>query len=150
MTDDNRAPVKKVSEAEFQLTESVQASYTAMPQVGTTREDVLKPAFWVHVAKYLKPMTEIRVLPKDGSWYGRYLVLYVDSIQARVKELEFHVLEEVAEAQDDSGPYAIKWSGPAAKFRIVRKADGKILKEGFGTRGEAAAWMFANTKAIAA
>lgn len=142
--------VKKLSEADLSLTESMQIFYTACPQVGTKREDLLKPIFWAHVAKKLRPMSEIRVMPKDGAWYGVYLVVYSDQVQAKVKELAFHQLSSDVEEAEPNDPYTIKWISPPVKFGVIRNADKTVVKDGFKTKEEAVLWKNNNLRQVAA
>src|SRR3990167_1232526 len=135
---------KKLSEANLALTESLQIFYTATPPVGTTREDMLKPIFWSHVARKLKPLTEIRAIPKDGLWYGVYLVLYADQLQAKLKELSFYSLEALEEPGSVADPYIVEWISPPVKYGIRRKADKHVMKDGFHTKDQAIAWKMQN------
>ena len=139
-----KPPVRKLSEADFSLTESLQMFITVTPQVGTTREDMLKPIFWSHVARRLKPMAEIRALPKDGNWYGVYLVTYSDNIQAQLKELAYYPLENSVEPLADSDPFYVEWISPPVKYGIRRKADKAIVKDGFASKDQALAWKREN------
>lgn len=139
-----KAPVKKLSEADFSLTESVQPFITITPPVGTSREDILAPIFWSHVARRMKPMSEIRALPKDGAWYGIYLVLYADNISARVVELEFYQLEVLSEPEVDTDPYFVKWISPPVKWGVIRRVDKSVAKDGFATKSQAEAWKHQN------
>src|SRR3990167_6885087 len=139
-----RPLVKKLSEADLALTESLQIFYTATPPVGTTREDMLNPIFWSHVARKLKSLTEIRAMPKDGLWYGVYLVLYADQQQAKLKELSFHSLEVLEEPGTAADPYTVEWISPPVRYGIRRKADKHVMKDGFQTKDQAIAWKMQN------
>ena len=75
------------------MNENTQTFFTVTPQVGTTREDMLDPDFWELVAKRLSRGVEIRATPKDGKWYGHYVVLYADDVQAKLVELLFWDLD---------------------------------------------------------
>src|SRR3990167_8347282 len=118
-----KARPKRLSEGELALSETVQLFYTPHPAEGTTREDLMEPVFWSHVAKSIRSAAEIRVIPKDGAWYGRYLVIFADNLNVRLKELEYHVLDEVPANLTESDKYIVKWAGPIARFRVQRKAD---------------------------
>ena len=135
-----RPSIRKLSEADLSLTQSLQIFYTATPPVGTTREDMLKPIFWSHVARKLRPMSEIRAMPKGGEWYGIYLVLYADQTQAQLKELEFYTLDTLTEPDAESDPYLVKWISPPSKWGVVRKADKVTVKDGFANKDAAIAW----------
>jgi len=139
-----RPLVKKLNEADFSLTESVQMFVTITPPVGTTREDILKPIFWTHVARRLKSLTEVRAMPKDGRWYGIYLVLYADQFQAQVKELAFYDLDTIKEPESETDPYYVEWISPPIKYGVRRKADKHIMKDGFATKEQAITWKHQN------
>ena len=139
--------VRKLSEGDLSLMQSIQAIYTATPPVGTTREDMMQPIFWSHVARKLKPMFEIWAMPKDGAWYGKWLVIYADSTQAKLKELDFYSLEEISDPESESDPYIVKWISPPVRFGIVRKADKVIIKDRFETKELAYAWKAQNLPA---
>ena len=142
-----RPLVRKLNEADFSLTESVQMFITVTPPVGTSREDMLKPIFWSHVARRMRALSEIRAMPKDGRWYGVYLVLYADQSQAQVKELSFHDLDMVKESEVSSDPYLVKFISPPVRYGVIRKADNHVMKDKFQTRGEAEEWKNQNMKA---
>lgn len=132
--------MKKIAEAEFTLTEAAQIFQTATPPAGTTREDVLDPVFWAHVAKNLRPMSEIRIMPKDGAWYGVYLCLYADRTQAKIVELSYHPMSSIKEEVTASG-YEVKWISPPVKWGVIRLADKENVKDGFPTKEEAQKWL---------
>ena len=140
--------LKKLAQADFSLTESVQVSHTAYPPVGTTREDVLNPLFWSHVAKSMRSSDTINVLPKDGAWYAEFLVIYADQIQAKVKELNYWVLEEIKESDLETELYQVKWISPPVKWGVVRKADKHVVKDSFPMKIEAVKWMQEHLKAM--
>lgn len=131
--------VRKCAEADFYLTEEIQSMYTIHPPVGTQPEDVMQPIFWAHVAKRLRPMAEIRVMPKDGTWYGVFLVIYADDHSATVKELSLTPVD-VSEAGDNE-VYFVKWISPPLKWGVVRKADNARIKDGFDDQKSATVWM---------
>ena len=140
------AAVKKLAEADFELSESMQMFMTAIPPAGTTKEDLLNPVFWSHVAKRLEPMTEIRVMPKDGAWYGTYLVVYSDHVQVQVQELTHHKLGEIKSGGADL--YYVKYLSPAPtiKFCVYRKEDNERISEGHQTEQAAVIWMREHAK----
>ncbi len=136
--------VRKLNEADFSLTESVQMFITVTPPIGTTREDMLKPIFWTHVARRLKAFSEVRAMPRDGKWYGIYLVLYADQSQAKLKELSFHVLDDVEDSVVESDPYLVKFISPPVRYGVIRKADNHVMKDKFQTREAALEWKHQN------
>jgi hypothetical protein len=147
MTDET-VTSRKLAESDFHQTEHKQPFYTVTPPAGTTREVVLEPWFWTHVAKRMVAMSELRIMPVDGAWYGIYLVLYSDVLQARLVELSFHSLEKVSLVTE--GEFYVKWGSPAVKFRVHRTSDNKVLKEGFDRKEDAERWMLTNMVRTAA
>lgn len=133
-----RRPMKKLAESDRELTEYVQEFHTATPAVGTTREDVMNPVFWSNVARYIKPLAKIHVMPKDGAWYGEYLVLYSDNLHVKLHELCYHELDAAKESGADV--YIAKWISPPVKFGVIRKSDGDVVKAGFSTKADAVAY----------
>ena len=141
-----RANVRKLAEGDLSLMQSVQAIYTATPPVGTTKEDMMNPIFWSHVVRKLKPMFEIWAMPKDGAWYGKWLVIFADAnnFQVKLKELAFYPLEELSEPELEGDPYLVKWISPPVRFGIIRKADKAVIKDRFETKEQAYAWKAQN------
>ena len=139
-----RPLVRKLNEVDFSLTESVQMFITVTPPVGTTREDMLTPSFWTHVARRMKPMSEVRAMPRDGNWYGVYLVIYADQSHARVKELSFHDLDSVADPSVEADQYFVKFISPPVRYGVIRKSDNHVMKDRFQTRESALDWKHQN------
>lgn len=136
---ETKGPTKSLSEADFEITEAKQAFFTAIAAEGTTPKEVLNPVFWKHVAKRLSTMAEVRVMPRDGSWYGVYLVTFCDKLQVHVQELQHHKLEEFHDMSAQL--YLVEWKGPAIKFCVVRKEDNERVSENHETKAAAARWV---------
>lgn len=139
----------KIAEADMRPTESVQQFYTVEAPAGTPREAPLDPGFWVHVSRWLAPMAEIRVMPRDGMWYGRYICLFADPNQAKVKELEFHQLQSVEQGVPDSDMIP-KFVSPPLRWCVIRKSDNKRLVEKLQNKEDAVLWISRNAKKMAA
>lgn len=139
-----RPIVRKLNERDIALTESIQVFYTVTPPLGTTREDMLKPVFWTHVARRLKALSEVRAMPRDGKWYGIYLVLYASESQAQLKELAFYDLDTVTQPDVATDPYYVEWISPPVRYGVRRKSDKHIMKDGFQTREQAFNWKHQN------
>lgn len=136
----------KLSEADMQPAESVQQAWLCTPPPGTKPEDVLSPKFWNHVSRKLRVMAKVAVMPKDGAWYGEFLVTYVNGLEARVEQLLFKSLEDVKPTDDSD--YVVKWISPPCKFGVIRKSDKVMVKDGFEKKSDAEAWAKSNEKAL--
>ena len=140
---------RKLAAIDFQLKETVQAQYTALVPTDTIFEDCMEPMFWTHVAAQMPTMSEVTLIPKDGSWYGRVFVRYSDRTSAKVAPLEYHDLNTMVYEDTDDSDFGIDFT-TAEGFRVIRKADSTVLSKGHNTREDAAEWMVEHNKAMAA
>ena len=87
----------------------------------------------------------------DGSWYGRYLVLYADRLQTKVVELEFHELAALDEHVIDTGDFKVKYiPNQKVRWTVERKSDGVRVQSGLNSKDEALAWVGKNAARLAA
>ena len=129
--------MSKLLARQFKAAEFTRTVWTASVPAETKVDEVLDPAFWVHVQKNLRPGDRIEVQPESAEWL---LVLMVRAIAAEgavVAVLSKHVFDEVAPLPDDA--YEVKFSG-GAKWRVIRKADRHVLIENLPTREAANKW----------
>jgi hypothetical protein len=98
-------------------------------------KDVLKPAYWAHVANKLKAGDRIEVLGPEGGYFAELYVANVLSQAVVVIELVKVQLEAGAPEIDDDD-FEVKFRGPQ-KWSIVRKADSKVIQEMIQTRADA-------------
>ena len=139
---------RKLSESEISLTESLQPFFTVTPASGTDPEELMKPVYWSHVARRIRPMSFIFAVPRDGLWFAWYLVLYADDHQVKLKKLMFEPLESLKESDIDSDPYQVAWISPPVKWGIRRKLDKEVVKDGFQTKDQAVAWKNQNLSSL--
>lgn len=107
---------------------------------GTEFDDVLKPAFWAHVARRLKPRNRIEVHAADGSWYAELMVRSASHVSAFVSPVHHVTFDDMKAEADDLGDYLIKFRG-AAKWSAIRNADKAVVVEGLASRAEVMAWL---------
>lgn len=98
-------------------------------------KDVLRPAYWAHVANKLKPGDRIEVLGPEGAYFAELYVVNTLAQAAVVVELARVQLDSgAAHVEDDE--FEVKFRGPQ-KWSIVRRADSKVIQEMIPTRGDA-------------
>lgn len=135
----------------LQPAEYVSRTYHHIPATGAALDDVLDPAYWAHVAKSLRPGDHIEILAEDGTWWAMLLVRYTGRTEAAVAKLS-HV--EFGEPSDDlvsdSDTHSIAYGNYHTKFRVVRKSDKEVVKDGFDTKEAAKRWLDGHMKALAA
>jgi hypothetical protein len=128
----------RLKQAEFTRT-----VWSVTPEPGTTREQVLTPSYWAHVAKSLRPGDRIEVTPEGAEWL---VELYVRS--ATPTSAVVFVLRDVTfgeAAKPAGGDYEVKHRGSAG-WSVIRKSDKTIAFEKGENREQAEAWVAANTE----
>lgn len=145
---EDKTPVRKLSGPRMKEESFVRTIYVATPEHGVVLEDLERPEFWAHVAEQLKPGDLIHVYPEDGSFWAELLVQSTSRVAAKVFVLRKHELS-AADLPEEDADFEIKWAGPTAKFRVIRKSDGEVMKEGMG-KDEAQAYLQSHIKAMAA
>lgn len=104
-----------------------------------TLQSCLQPDFWQHIARRLRPLSEIIVYSHDYGWRATLLVRSATPLSARVVLLSFTDLD-AAEAEGrklaPDATLTTTWKGPALKYCIVRKGDKAVVEQGF-TKTEA-------------
>ena len=103
-------------------------------------EDLFKPETWAHIATKCPKGTLIEAQPEDGSWFAMLIVRASTDLEVTVAELFKRDLTTEQPKREES-EYEIKWAGPQAKFRIIRRSDKVVLKDGFQTKELAADWL---------
>lgn len=112
---------------------------------GVTAEDcVTKPEIWRLMCGQWHPMDHVHVTDDDSSFYAEYLVQDVlPGIRAILKGIGGMRLEHVGSAgrmpRNGTGACAVN-RGLHRKW-CVETPDGKALKEGFETEGQALTWL---------
>jgi hypothetical protein len=105
-----------------------------------TLQSCLQPDFWQHIARRLRPLSEIIVYAHDFAWRATLLVRSAAPTSARVVLLTFIDLD-AAEAEGRTlapdATLATTWKGPSAKHAIIRKGDKSIVEQGFETKADA-------------
>ena len=130
----------KLMPARMRLQEHIQRNFVIVVEPGTTQDHLKDPAYWSLVASQFIPMTRLIVYPDDSSFYAEYLVIACAKNWAKVHELSFKKLTS-AEAENVPDEYEIKWRGNFNKHCVIRKSDGKVIKDQCQTRDEADVWL---------
>ena len=139
--------IVKIAEGDVQQTEAVQSFFTATAPANTPREALVDPVFWTHAARKLRPLSEIRVIAQDSSWYAHIFVMYSAGLDIKLHELGYWELGEIdAGVGAENSEFKVVWAGPTAKFRVIRKVDNVVMQSGFSDKNTAAVWLFRNSK----
>lgn len=120
------------------LAESKRHDYVADIPEAHTREDLLQPSYWAHVATLLAPFDRIECRSETGEWFSDLVVVSAGRNYAVMRELQ-HVDftdQPAAAPQAVESKHHIVWKGPK-KFVVVRNSDKSIISEGHHTRTDA-------------
>lgn len=109
---------------------------------GATLDDLMRPAFWAHVAAQMRPGALIDVVDPAGSYDATLRVTETGEGWAKVRMLRLWTAEPAA-AEEDHGA-RVEWGGPRHKWRVVRGSDNAAIHIGCATEDEASKWLAEN------
>lgn len=139
--------MSKLTAGRCKQAEFARTLWSVFVEQNTPFENVIKPAFWAHVAAKLKALDRIEVFAEDGQYWAELMVLSVGKMEAKVVVLRKIDLQAAPAPTLDLGEYEVSWGGPHRKHRVVRKSDKEVIKDGFGTKEEAQLWLADHLKA---
>jgi hypothetical protein len=113
---------------------------------GISLEDVVKPEFWTMVEKKFRPNDHIEVYSDSNAYYAELLVISVGVHNVQTAVIR-HVELDGSLPQAPGEPFGVRWAG-GAKFRVIRKSDGKVMQEGIETKEAAYHWISDHMKAL--
>ena len=123
---EQKEPVK-ILEGRFGLASYLSNVWRITTPDDVTEKDIMRPEFWAHVANRLRPCDEIIVIP-DNQKFRLHLIITGSGKQwAKVEKLSRHDFK--TESEDVGSPHMIKWRGPVAKWSVIRKSDGAIMRD---------------------
>lgn len=143
--------VTQLATKRMQLAEHMRNIWYVTPEAGTPIDALLDPKYWAHVSAKFKPRDRIEADAEDGCYFAELMVIDAGRLFAKVKLLRKHEFNADEVSSVDIGTdFDVKWAGRHAKWRVVRKADGNALKEGFEDKQAAVVWAIDHVKALAA
>lgn len=132
----------------LKLAEGERLIFIDYPEANVTINDMLSPAYWAHVAKSLKAGCRIEAVAADGSWFVELYVIRADRTWAQtalMREVKLSSLKIDIEKHED---FMVKFGTAQTKFRVIRKSDKQVIKEGLSTAQEAISWLDNYKKAL--
>ena len=146
----------KLMPTELQQGEFALLTWVVTPEIGTTIETVLKPEYWSHVAKSLKPWHRIEVRDPGFGWIA---YLRVKDAGAQWANVHLEGIVELARKaapavppleMPDTSDFEIKWRGPVARWSIIRVVDKVTMVENIKHKDEAIVWLRSYLAKVAA
>lgn len=140
---DQAAPVrelKPVPANALVIAESRRVVHHLVLPPGTCLEDLSLPDYWSQAAPKLHKRDLVEVEPVDQSWWALLLCTEVGAEHARMAVLQRVDLPSLQVSVDDLPlGHAVNFLGPRRRWCAMR--DTTILRPGFNTKSEAAAWL---------
>ena len=124
------------------LAEQKRRDHIVDAEVGTTPDDILDPAYWMHIAPELNAFDTIEVRGEDGAWIAYLRVIYAERNYAKViMEKPVFFIEQNRDIDTADMLHHVEWKGPHNKFVVIRNRDEQMVHSKCKTREEATAWM---------
>ena len=122
-----------------QTSAAYRAHFADIPE-GVDFKAALQPSFWAHHVRDIRPMDTIEMVCEDGSWEAKCRVMFVGEVEANLSKV-YYVEHGDSEEVTASDTYEIKWGGPGAQFKVVRKDDGKVIQDKLYPKDKAQAYL---------
>ena len=103
--------------------------------------DILAPHCWTHIASKLQRGDRVEIYPEDGKYFAELIVVSAGKNWAQVVLAREIPLDVEATSEMPSDEYYITYGSPSTLFRVHRKSDKKVLKDGFENKKLAQAWI---------
>lgn len=126
----------------IELDSSKCRAWDAVPEAGTTIEDLLNPYYWRHYARKFNVWDRIWCRWEDGSQIALLLVCEQSQLFARMTvilgPMPIAVSEPDVDGQVPAG-HEVKWMGEVNKYCVLR--GNQKIREGFSNKASAVAWL---------
>ena len=140
----------QLATARIQAAEQMRNIWFVTPEHDTPFESILDPKYWAHVSWQFKPRDRIEVDAEDGSYFAELIVLDAGRLFAKVAVLRKHEFAKADVTGEEDSGFEVKWAGRHSKWRVIRKADKAVLKEGFEDKQAGLVWVAGHMRSIAA
>jgi hypothetical protein len=126
--------------SDFNLSKAAKNTWFISLQDGLTKEDLLNPSFYAHVAEKIRPQDTIEVVSKGNTFYAELFVLSSDKNSVKVSVLRWHNFKENNVDFEDNENYRIRYVANFG-YQVIRVNDKKSMHDvGFNTKKEAVAF----------
>lgn len=111
---------------------------------GVPLKSVLRPDFWTHVAKQLKPYARIECRAQDNKWIADLMVASVGNQMATMWLLNYVDLEAQGKDDEPVAEYTVSFA-PRQRWRVIRTSDNTVVHKDEATEESARAWIAQQT-----
>lgn len=141
-----------LANARFQNAEHARNVWQAISVHGETLADIMNPAYWAHVARFLKPCDRIEIVAEDNSFFAELYVFTATNNAALTGLLRYEVFAENAAGAGitlmGQREYEVSFGGNFHKWRVKRLSDGEPLVSQLPSQKAAEDWLFEYRKSL--
>lgn len=119
--------------------QSVHRTMFADIPAGTDFKTVLRPEYWAHQTRELRPLDLIEMFCEDGTWEALCRVMQVGEVEAKLSPIYF--VQHETQSADDSDEYEVKYISPSIRYVVRRRDTNAILKDHLQTKSAAYDWL---------
>lgn len=142
---------RQITSPRFAAAEFKRVVYRAYPELGTSLEDIMDPAYFGNVSDVLKAGDMIEVVREDFSGMVTLLVRKVAHGTALVGLVHAVVFDDDAKLEGPAGSskddYRVEHT-PVDQWRVVRIADGQTIKKDLPSENAAKKALAEHVKAF--
>lgn len=121
-------------------------TWEVCPLAGTPPEALLTPEFWGNVSAKMKLGDTILALPRDGAWYGEFLVWDAGQNWAHVSGKGHAVRPEFGPVPGVNSDFII--GNDPVDGVVVRRKDGTKVRGNFTNHEDARRWIMDHQRAL--
>lgn len=139
---------RQLTNPRFRHGEHARNVFQIVPELGTTMEEILSPLYLANVSAKLRVGDRIEVLQEDYGGFAELLVRRVEHgsvVTALLFSVAFDEAEEIEAPEPD---YRVEFTGAQSLWRVVRIADGVVVKDGVQTEAAAKRWLTNHLKTL--
>lgn len=143
----------KLNTSALQQAEFARMVWVATPEPGVTLEMLMRPDYWSHVAKQLRPWHRIEVRDAGFEWCAELVVRDCGQNWAKVELVSFQEFGAKAQAAAVKAPETLDFEvvrRGRAGWSVKRVSDHAVMVEDLPTRDDANAWLQRHLGQIAA
>lgn len=140
-------PVLKLLSGKLKRAEHERMVYRIKPDDGTEIEDIMRPEFWAHVGRVLRPFDLIEVVFNNGQRFLELVVMDAGPLWAKVAiktDIDLaSAKKEAGEVRDEveaNAQYRVEWKG-GAKWCVIRASDNEIIERNLASKEEAGKYL---------
>jgi hypothetical protein len=133
----------------FKRAEFMEPVHHALVPEGCTADDLKRPEFWAHVSRIMGFGHLVHAMAEDRSFYAQGIVLDAGATWAKIDWFMVRELGAATNLDAEDEDYVVRFI-PTKGFRVVRKSDRAVIKDGLADRGAALIYIKEHRKALAA